>query len=88
MPRKVLTLGIADDMLIDQTLIEHHIKAIKNTTVLFRSGNGRELLYKLRHYNLDILIIDLYMPIMSGWKVLAELKKLDYAGDIIFTTCG
>jgi hypothetical protein len=35
MPRKVITLGIADDMMLDQALIEYNIKAIKNTQILF-----------------------------------------------------
>jgi DNA-binding NarL/FixJ family response regulator len=88
MPRKVITLGIADDMMLDQALIEYNIKAIKNTQILFRSGNGYELLHKLNHFKPDILIIDMYMPLMNGWETIHELNKMGYAGNIICTTAG
>lgn len=85
MPRKVITLGIADDMLLDQTLIDCQIKILKGTSVLFRCGNGNDLLFKLQHFKPDILILDLYMPFMNGWEVLHELKSLHYTGYIICT---
>lgn len=85
MPRKVITLGIADDMLLDQTLIDYQIKILKNTTILFRCGNGSDLLFKLQHFKPDILILDLYMPFMNGWEVLHELNMLQYSGHIICT---
>lgn len=86
MPRKTITIGIADDVQLDRTLIEHKVKSIKNTQILFRSANGLELLHKLKHYTPDALIIDLYMPVMSGWEVLAELNKQGYQGVIICTS--
>lgn len=88
MPRKVITLGIADDMLLDQALIEYNVKAIKNTQILFRSGNGYDLLDKLKHFHPDILIIDMYMPLMNGWETIQELHKIGYTGNIICTTAG
>jgi DNA-binding NarL/FixJ family response regulator len=85
MPSKQIIIGIADDMLLDQKLIEHQTRLLKQTRVLFKCGNGRELLFKLQQYNPDILIIDLYMPIMSGWEVLPYLKET-YKGNIICTS--
>ncbi len=85
MPRKQITIGIADDMLLDQKLIEYQTHLVKNARVLFKCGNGKDLLFKLEQYAPDILIIDLYMPIMSGWEVLPYLTK-NYKGKIICTS--
>ncbi len=88
MPRKIISLGIADDMLCDQTLIEHHIKVIKNTRILFHAFNGKELLFKLNLHSPDIVIIDLHMPIMSGWETLYTLNESPFKGKILCTTSG
>lgn len=83
MPRKQITIGLSEDMMIDQVLIEHHIKSIKNTKIIFKCSNGVELLQKLSQFKPDIIILDLYMPFMNGWEVLLELKQSNYEGKII-----
>jgi DNA-binding NarL/FixJ family response regulator len=64
--QKKITLGIAEDMLLDQTSIAYFIKQIKNTSILFTPGNGLKLLHKLNYFKPNILIIDLNMPLMDG----------------------
>lgn len=88
MPRKTITIGIADDRKLDTGLIEYHIKAIKNTQILFRSANGFDLLQKLKIFKPNIIILDIYMPLMTGWEVIHQLDKINYAGKIICTTRG
>jgi DNA-binding NarL/FixJ family response regulator len=88
MPRKTITIAIADDIALDQCLITHSVKSIKSTQILFYAKNGIELFQMLNHYEPDILIVDLYMPLMSGWEVLAELQRLNYTGNIIATSGG
>lgn len=83
MPRKQITIGLSEDMMIDQVLIEHYIKSIKNTKIIFKCSNGVELLQKLSQFKPDIIILDLYMPFMNGWEVLLELKQSNYEGKII-----
>jgi DNA-binding NarL/FixJ family response regulator len=83
MPRKQHTLGIAEDMQVDQYLTEHFTKSIKNTKIIFRSGNGLDVLFKLNHFKPDIVLHDMYMPFLDGIHVVKTLNKLNYKGNII-----
>lgn len=37
--------------------------------------NGREALDKIREQSPDLLILDIFMPVMDGWQVCNEVRK-------------
>jgi CheY-like chemotaxis protein len=39
--------------------------------------NGKEALSALEDGAPDLIILDLWMPVMNGWEFLAELRELD-----------
>lgn len=39
------------------------------------AADGKEGLYKARNWDYDAIILDVMLPLMDGWKVLAELRK-------------
>lgn len=53
-------------------------------TILKRSGltadfarNGAEALERLGHCSYSLMLLDLMMPVVSGWEVLEHVAKLD-----------
>src|SRR5580692_8110283 len=39
------------------------------------ANNGEDGLYKAENYNYDAIVLDVMMPKMDGWEVLARLRK-------------
>jgi CheY-like chemotaxis protein len=72
MPDQKRILVVDDDTAIRTLLL----------TVLRRRGltvdtakNGAEALERLRRYSYALLLLDLMMPVMSGWEVLEHLRQ-------------
>jgi CheY-like chemotaxis protein len=46
------------------------------------ASNGREALESIRGHRPCIVLLDLMMPIMSGWELLTELRRDPETGDL------
>ena len=83
--------------------MSHHIlvvdddRAIRElvSTVLSEDGfavataaNGREALARIAAQPPALVLLDLQMPIMSGWEVLAELRAAQVQVPVVFMTAG
>ena len=88
MPTNEKRILIADDDDAIRTLL---------FTILRRRGfavdmahNGAEALRRLRHCRYSVLLLDLMMPVKSGWEVLDELKNvpLDARPVVLVMTAG
>lgn len=85
-----IRIAICDDELLDRNLVKDSIllwAKQKNTlvdTVLF--DNGDEMLDYCRDNPVDILLLDIVMPLLSGMEAAAELRKTNDAVKIIFLT--
>lgn len=73
MKRNVLI--VEDDptmrVVIRKTLVESSIEVGD----IFEAGNGKEGLEMLEKHSIDLMLVDIYMPIMDG------MEMLDYAAD-------
>ena len=69
-----LTILIADDhpLLVDG--VKNVLKEMEDVEVFEPVGNGRLLLSRLREAPVDVLLLDLQMPLMDGLEVLKQLK--------------
>jgi CheY-like chemotaxis protein len=65
-------LVVDDDVEIRDTLAE--LLQQEGYAVL-RAENGVQALDQLRHGHPDVMLLDLMMPVMSGWEVLEELGE-------------
>jgi CheY-like chemotaxis protein len=52
------------------------------------AGNGREALERIVANRPAVILLDLNMPIMSGWDVLAELRTRQCTIPVLFMSAG
>jgi CheY-like chemotaxis protein len=63
---------ICDDSALARKSLHRHIQSVFNLDVLFCS-NGQEALTCLTNHDVDVLFLDLTMPVMDGFEVLQSL---------------
>ena len=88
MPYKKTTIALVDDMDLDQALLTYHIKKNKNYEIVLYATNGFDLLEKLKNQQPEIIVIDIYMPLMDGLSTIEHLYKQNYSGNILCVTNG
>ena len=88
MPKKTINIAITDDDFVMRTLLISTLKKISNIKISCIATNGEDLLSQLKRIQIDILLLDLYMPIMDGWEVLEHLQKKSFSGKIICMSNG
>lgn len=80
-PNKIL---LVDDDPIFLTLAELAIKKEIDTVQIFKAMNGEEAIEFLKNESVDIIFLDLNMPIMNGWEFLDALPQIENKGDHIY----
>src|SRR5438067_2191196 len=74
---------VVDDEPIAREIIETYISHLSNLTVVGSCGNALEAKIVLQQQAVDILFLDVNMPIMDG---ISFLKTLKNQPQVIFTT--
>ena len=72
-PIKVI---IADDHVLYRAGVKNALSAKKDVKVIAEDDNGMHLLNMLKMVPVDVILLDIQMPIMDGITVLPEIKKL------------
>jgi DNA-binding NarL/FixJ family response regulator len=70
-----IRIGIADDHTLVREGLEAALKNEEGISVVFDAENGVEFLDKLKSKTIDVALLDLDMPVMSGKEVLEKLTK-------------
>lgn len=63
---------VADDIEINRSIVK---KVFGASYTVFQAQNGIEALNVLRENVIDIVLLDIQMPVMDGYEVIAEMKK-------------
>jgi class 3 adenylate cyclase len=71
---------IADDNRMNRLLLGRGLEQQGHTVVF--AEHGREALELLRRDNFDLMLLDVLMPVLDGYQVLAELKAEPHLRDI------
>lgn len=74
---KSIRIGIADDHDILRQTMGKLLQGENNMTVVVEASNGQELLDKMVDHPLDVVILDLNMPVMDGRATLKSLGRID-----------
>lgn len=76
-----LTIAVVDDDIVVRKILESAIKSIGAQAVLFVSG--AEFIQKAAREHFDLVILDIYMPGLSGFDILKNLQDKEYPAPII-----
>lgn len=78
---------VADDELPARGELKYELSAIPGVKIVGECANGREVLQFLKaHPNVDILFLDIEMPMMNGLECAKEILKMDLPLKIVFAT--
>jgi two-component system LytT family response regulator len=72
-PRKLRTL-LVDDETLSRRGLELRLKVANDIEIIGQCSNGREALQAIRELKPDLVFLDIQMPGLSGFDVLAELQ--------------
>ena len=67
---------IADDHVLYRAGVKTALSTKKDVKVIAEADNGMHLLNMLKMVPVDVILLDIQMPIMDGITVLPEIKKL------------
>ncbi len=70
-----LKIAIADDSREIQTTLNELFKSEDNMEIIATYSDGLQLLNALRTVQVDVLILDIFMPSFDGLKVLEEIRS-------------
>ena len=73
-----------DPMVMD--IICQYVKSIDGFNVKATASNGSLAMEKLKFIKVDLLILDVYMPIINGIDLLTEIRKNGNLVDAFFLT--
>jgi DNA-binding NarL/FixJ family response regulator len=71
----VIRVLIADDEPLIRAGITMILTSAADIEVVAEAANGQEALEKARSHRVDVALVDIWMPLMDGLTVLAELKR-------------
>lgn len=78
-------LIVEDDPMVAM-INEQYIKRNKNFTLVGKCGDGMSALGLLEKTDIDLMILDVYMPKMNGFETLREIRNRQITTDVIMVT--
>lgn len=70
-----IKLMIADESIEEAEAIKNYFQDLNNILVVGSFGDGNAVLNSLRVTEVDVLLVDLFMPFCDGMRVIEELKN-------------
>jgi len=71
----MLKIAITDDHTLFRKSLGMLLNSFNNMQVVLEASNGSELLEKLKTTNVDILLLDLQMPVLNGFETSRHVKE-------------
>lgn len=70
----MLKIAIVDDHLLFRKSLAHLVGSFSDVEVVFDGGNGQELLAFLRNNSIDLVLLDIEMPVLNGYQTCKILQ--------------
>ncbi len=74
-PNSTIKIALADDHILVRAGLAQIINTYAELEVKVQVGNGKELLDYIKSNSIDVVLLDLDMPVMDGKITLIELQK-------------
>lgn len=71
----MLRIAIVDDHQLFRSSLALLVNSFEGMQVVLEAANGKELLKQLKTITVDIVLLDLQMPVMDGFSTAAEVTK-------------
>jgi two-component system response regulator DegU len=71
----MIRLALADDQVLFRRGMAMLLRDLPDVQVVFECGNGEELLTGLRDNAIDIVLLDLEMPVMDGMETMRRVRQ-------------
>ena len=78
----IYNILIVDDIAINRTLMKGVLKSFVKDLSFYEASDGFEALDILKGQDIDLVILDLMMPVMDGYEVLEKIKSEPALRDI------
>ena len=78
-------LIVEDDPMVSG-IHRQYLERFRDLRVTGVCRGGREALERLRAREPDLIILDVYMPVMDGMELLRQIRKLNIRSDVIMVT--
>ncbi|MBF7128835.1 response regulator transcription factor [Pediococcus pentosaceus] len=82
----MITLYLAEDQSMLNTALSQLVNLEDNLEVLGSATNGKHALAEIQRLQLDVVILDIEMPMMSGLEVAEVLHDKQFATKVIILT--
>ncbi len=82
----MVNVMIVDDDAMVLDLNRRYVERIEGFKVKALASSGEEALIHLKNKNIDLIILDIYMPKMDGLSVLKRIRSISLNTDVILVT--
>lgn len=71
-----LRVLVVDDHELTRLTLKLAFSAQKNLQVVGLASNGQEAVEMVKRYHPDVIVLDLHMPVMDGWRASNHIKAI------------
>jgi DNA-binding NarL/FixJ family response regulator len=81
-----IRIALVEDHELIRNALSKMLAELPSFSFVFNAANGREFFDKLKDNTIDVVLLDLEMPIMNGIEVIEELKNIKSKIKVIVLT--
>ena len=81
-----IRIALVEDHLVVRKCVARMLEELPELELVFDAANGQEFLDQLAEKEIDVVLLDLEMPIMNGYQTLKKKKKRGSAVKIVMLT--
>jgi DNA-binding NarL/FixJ family response regulator len=81
-----IRIALVDDHLVVRKALCKMLADLPDIEVVFDAADGRQFLEQLAVQKVDVVLLDLEMPVMNGWQTIKALQKSEVKPKIIVLT--
>lgn len=83
---KKIKIALVDDHHVVRKALCKMLSDLPTVKVVFDAADGKQFLEDLSHHQIDVVLLDLEMPIMNGWQTIKALQEFAFKPKIIVLT--